>query len=220
MGTAMTTVAVIDDHPVYRRGLAQAVAASPDLMVVATFESVDAFLDAAQPADVVLLDYQLPGVAGPDAVRAIVSTGAAVLMVSANIAREAVLATLAAGARGYVAKHADVPEILEAIATVSDPNDPGTYVSPTLAAYLLDAADTKGVGKLVLSDREREVLALVAGGERDKDIAEILCISVGTVRSHLDHIRTKTGRHRRAELATYALRQGITPSPGSVDGDA
>lgn len=214
----MTTVVVIDDHPVYRRGLAQAVAASDDHEVVATFESVADYLESEQPVEVVLLDYQLPGLAGPQAVRAIVATGAAVLMVSANIARDAVLATLAAGARGYVAKEADVPEILEAIATASDPGGHGTYVSATLAAYLLDAARTSGAVNLDLSDREKEVLALVAGGERDKDIAEILCISVGTVRSHLDHIRTKTGRHRRAELTTYALRQGITPLPDLTDG--
>ena len=135
-------------------------------------------------------------------------------MVSGDIGRDAVLATLAAGARGYVAKHAEVAEILEAIDTIAGSAE-GSYVSPRLAAYLLDAAQAKGPSQLTLTDRETEVLALVAAGERDQDVAEQLCISVGTVRAHLDHIRTKTGQRRRAELTRYALEQGIlTDSDG------
>jgi len=133
-------------------------------------------------------------------------------MVSGDIGRDAVIATLAAGARGYVAKHAEVSEILDAIETISA-SPTGTYVSPQLAAYLLDAHRQRGLDSLKLSKREQEVLLLVAQGERDQDIAEALFISVGTVRSHLDHIRTKTGERRRPGLTRFAVDQGLVPDP-------
>ncbi len=163
----MITVAVIDDHPIYREGLARAVATSDRWTVIGTYESVDEYLAAAPGATVVLLDYQLPGLSGPAAVRALGESGATVLMVSADIGREAVLETLGAGARGYVAKHAEPPEILEAIGIVSDAEHPGTYVSPVLASFLLDASKGSGPDMLDLSEREQEVLGLVAAGERD-----------------------------------------------------
>ena len=142
----------------------------------------------------------------------ITESGSAVLMVSGDIGQDAVIATLAAGARGYVAKHAEVAEILKAIETICV-SPTGTYVSPELAAYLLDANRQQGPESLRLSPREREVLLLVAQGERDQDIAEALFISVGTVRSHLDHIRTKTGERRRPGLTRFAVDQGLVPDP-------
>jgi two-component system, NarL family, invasion response regulator UvrY len=204
----MNTLAVIEDHPVYRDGLAETVAGDGRWELIGAFDKVEAYLADGRVADVILLDYHLPGLHGPAAVEHLTEAGSAVLMVSGDIGRDAVLATLAAGARGYVAKHAEAAEILEAIETIAATGD-GSYVSPRLAAYLLDAAKGKGPSHLALTDRETEVLALVAAGERDQDVAEQLCISVGTVRAHLDHIRTKTGQRRRAELTRYALEQGI-----------
>ena len=212
----MRSVAVIDDHPIYRQGLAQVIAESGEFALAGAYESVDTFEAENATADLVLLDYHLAsGPVGPDAVAILVERGCAVLMVSADIGRTAVLDTLGAGARGYVAKHAPPEEILSAIRIVSDPEDPGTYVSPALATYLLEASRGSEPARLRLSDREREVLALVAAGERDQDIAELLFISIGTVRSHLDHIRTKTGHRRRAELTRFAVDQGLLP--GSRD---
>ncbi len=206
----MTTVAVIDDHPVYRSGLAAAAAAA-GYDVVGEFESVEHYVEATAPpaataVDVVLLDYHLPGLHGPEAVALLASAGSAVLMVSADVGRDAVLETIAAGARGYVPKHAEVDEILGAIKAVCSGPD-GSYVSPRLAAYLLEAHLQRSQTQVELTEREREVLSLVAAGERDRDIADALFISVGTVRAHLDHIRTKTGQRRRADLTRYALEQ-------------
>jgi two-component system, NarL family, invasion response regulator UvrY len=206
----VNTLAVIEDHPVYRDGLAETVASDGRWELIGAFDKVESYLAEGRVADVVLLDYHLPGLHGPPAVERLTEAGSAVLMVSGDIGRDAVLATLAAGARGYVAKHAEAAEILAAIETIAA-SDEGSYVSPRLAAYLLDAAKTKGPAHLALTDRETEVLALVAAGERDQDVAEQLCISVGTVRAHLDHIRTKTGQRRRAELTRYAMEQGIVP---------
>jgi len=206
------SLAVIDDHPVYRDGLAAAVSSLDGWTLIGAFEAVEAYLDHTETAEVVLLDYHLPGLHGPAAVSRISESGSAVLMVSGDIGRDAVIATLAAGARGYVAKHAEVSEILDAIETISA-SPTGTYVSPQLAAYLLDAHRQRGLDSLKLSKREQEVLLLVAQGERDQDIAEALFISVGTVRSHLDHIRTKTGERRRPGLTRFAVDQGLVPDP-------
>jgi DNA-binding NarL/FixJ family response regulator len=212
----MRTVAVIDDHPIYRDGLAQAIVNSGEFALSGTYDDVAGYLSDAPTADLVLLDYHLAsGPVGPKAVSVVVDRGSAVLMVSADIGKTAVLDTLAAGARGYVAKHAPVEEILTAIRLVSDPDSPGSYVSPSLASYMLDADQEPGTHRLQLSQREREVLALVAAGERDQDIAELLCISIGTVRSHLDHIRTKTGHRRRADLTRLAFDQDLASPPSS-----
>ncbi len=208
---APTAIAVIDDHPIFREGLAQMISASGEFALAGTYDSVDAFLAAEVTVDLVLLDFHLGrGPVGPDAVRALVSRGCLVLMVSADIERASVIETLAAGARGYVAKHASVDEVLGAVRIVSDTENPGTYVSPALASLLLEASQGKGRDRLELSDREKEVLVLVAEGERDQDIAELLHISIGTVRSHLDHIRTKTGHRRRADLTRYAIDNKLT----------
>jgi DNA-binding NarL/FixJ family response regulator len=206
----MSTLAIIDDHPVYRHGIAASVSADGRWEVIGAFDGVEAYLAQSVTADVVLLDFHLPGLHGPAAVERLSEAGTAVLMLSGDVGRDAVLATLAVGARGYIAKHAEVAEILEAVSIiVASPT--GSYVSPQLAAFLLDAVQEKGPRPLRLTERELEVLALVAAGERDRDVAETLCLSIGTVRSHLDHIRTKTGQHRRVELTRYAIDQGLVP---------
>jgi DNA-binding NarL/FixJ family response regulator len=208
----MKSLAVIDDHPIYRDGLATAISHFEGWTLLGAFDSVERYFEMSEPAEVVLLDYHLSGLHGPAAVARITESGSAVLMVSGDIGRDAVIATLAAGARGYVAKHAEVAEILNAIETIcASPS--GTFVSPQLAAYLLDANRQQGPDSLRLSPREQEVLLLVAQGERDQDIAETLFISVGTVRSHLDHIRTKTGERRRPGLTRFAVDQGLVPDP-------
>src|SRR5262249_60544551 len=86
----------------------------------------------------------------------------------------------------------------------------GTYASRPLASLLLDSSRVRDARmRLPLSDREREVLSLLAAGERDQEIADALEISVRTVRSHLDRIREKTGRRRRPELTRLAIEKGI-----------
>jgi DNA-binding NarL/FixJ family response regulator len=153
----------------------------------------------------VLLDLNLPGLDGPAGVRAVVERQPNALIVSAAT-RDAVLDAIAAGARGYLAKDVHPEEIATAIAIIAEG---GTYVSATLASYLLASSPAEGPPGLALSQREREVLTLLARGERDEDIAEQLYISVRTVRSHLDRIRHKTGRRRRPDLTRYAMEHGL-----------
>ena len=158
----------------------------------------------------VLLDLQLPGLAGAEGVAHLHDRGLAVLVVSASGSEQAVLDALGAGANGYLTKDSEPAEILAAVKIVARG---GTYVSPTLASYLLSAArGGANRGRLDLTNREREILALVAQGERDQDIAEHLYISLRTVHSHLDRIRDKTGSRRRPDLTRLAMERGIIPT--------
>jgi DNA-binding NarL/FixJ family response regulator len=149
-----------------------------------------------------LLDLHLPDGEGADLVSTVTSRGPAVLVVSASEDRQSVVEAIGAGASGYLPKSAAADEIATATTVVSGG---GTYVSPILAAYLLSADREGSSDERVLTSREREILLLVAEGDTDAEIAERLFISIRTVRSHLDRIRDKTGRRRRAELTRLAL---------------
>ena len=201
-------VAVVEDHPLYRAAVASVLADTEGFELGAVAESVAQFASHHQPeGSVVVLDLNLPGVHDAAAVLEVSGMGHRVLVVSAQAGQEQVLGAIAAGARGYLTKDAGGDEIVRAIREVAAGN---SYVSPTLASFLLGSARDRYAGpKLELSAREREVLSLVAAGERDQDIAETLMISVRTVRSHLDRIRDKTGRRRRPELTRLAIEEGI-----------
>ena len=205
--TEPVVLSVIEDHPLYRNALVRAMADAPDVTIGAVAGSVEEFAAYRQPPGVVVLDLKLPGLRDAAAVVDVVGLGHQVLVVSAHGGQEDVLAAMAAGARGYLTKDADAEEILRAVRAVAAGN---SYVSPTLASFLLDSSRERYSGaKLALSARERQVLALLAAGERDQDIADTLMISVRTVRSHLDRIREKTGRRRRPDLTRLAIQQGI-----------
>jgi DNA-binding NarL/FixJ family response regulator len=201
---SMIRVAIIEDHPVFRKGLMRVVEAAPGLELAGVARSVDEF-DALRLGGgvTVLLDLQLEGsnLEGPDAVAHLVADAYQVLVVSASEQPTDVVQAIGAGARGYLSKQAEETEILGAIQAVAQGR---TYVSATLAGYLLQAP-------IPITAREREILELVAGGETDQDIAEQLTISVRTVHSHLDRIRDKTGSRRRADLTRLAIEHGIIP---------
>ncbi len=206
----MIRVAIVDDHPVFRHGLEHAVESARGLVLVAAAGSVED-LRASDLAhvDVVVLDLGLPGIHGKEAVSELCQQGLKLLIVSAAGGRRDVLDAIAAGAAGYLTKSAEPVEITRAVAIVAKG---ATYVSPALASFFLDSARTEAVNSpLALTKRERDVLALVASGERDADIADELCIAVATVHSHLDRIRDKTGRRRRADLTRLAFEEGIVP---------
>lgn len=229
---AQIEIHIVEDHPLYRAALVQALGAGGDMRVGVTARSVEEFGafqrtrqpqsragEPGRPAErkplrtVVILDLRLPGVSDAEAVATVVGMGFAVLVLSAYGARSDVLAAMSAGASGYLTKDADIDEIHRAVRQVAAGN---SYVSPTLAAHLLDSSRMRYTPvQLPLSDRERQVLALLADGRRDRDIADKLSISVRTVRSHLDRIREKTGRRRRPELTRLAIERGIV---GGADG--
>lgn len=136
------------------------------------------------------------------------------MVVSAQGSRQDVVAAITAGAAGYLTKASEPAEITHAIELVASG---ATYVSPTLASFLLQTSREPEVdGGFTLTVREREILALLASGERDAEIADELFISIATVRTHLDRIRSKTGRRRRADLTRLALEQGVVRPEDSV----
>jgi DNA-binding NarL/FixJ family response regulator len=201
----MTSVAIVDDHPLYRRGLAAAVQHGEGLTLVAEAASIEEF-DARSPqSDVVLLDLHLPGIQGADGVAHVTAKGHRVIVVSAAGAPEDVIDAIAAGASGYLTKDATEQDIERAIRAVAAGQ---TYVSPTLASFLLRVDRQKSIEEeFKLSPRELEILGLVASGETDRDIAQQLHISVATVYSHLERIRDKTGARRRAQLTRLYLER-------------
>ena len=202
----MIQVAIVEDHPVFRKGLMHVVESAPGLTLAGVARSVDEF-DTLHlgGGTIVLLDLQLPGssLQGATAVAHLTDRSHRVLVVSASEAADDVVQAIGAGARGYLSKQAEETEIVGAIRAVAQGR---TYVSATLAAYLLQMP-------IQITAREREILELVAGGETDQDIAEQLTISVRTVHSHLDRIRDKTGSRRRADLTRFAIKRGIIPRP-------
>jgi DNA-binding NarL/FixJ family response regulator len=207
-------VHVVEDHPLFRAALVRALDGAPDMRVGVAAASVEEFAAFRQPPGaIVTLDLKLPGVQDAEAVATVVSMGFHVLVLSAHGGQSDVLSALAAGARAYLTKEADIDEVRRAVRQVAAGN---SYVSPTLAAFLLDSSRARRIEVQVpLSDRERQVLALLAAGDRDRDIADRLSISVRTVRSHLDRIREKTGRRRRPDLTRLAIEKGIVLQPAA-----
>lgn len=205
--TALVQVAVIEDHPLYRQALETVIMAFTSTSLAlstATIEEFDA--RAAHPPDVVLVDLHLPGLDGGPGVRHLAGKGLNVLVLSASTDAPAVIEAIGAGARGYLSKDAQAAEILAAVQAVAAGRG---YVSPALTGHLLQPSRREAQQLPELSHREQEVLAHLAIGETDHEIARTLCISVSTVRSHLDRIRDKTGKRRRADLTRFALEHSI-----------
>jgi DNA-binding NarL/FixJ family response regulator len=207
MGAELISVAVIEDHPLYRRGLMQTIERAEGLTLAAAAPCL-AEMEALNYRDarVVVLDLHLPDGAGAAAVARVLERVSAVLVVSASDSRGDVVEAIGAGASGYLTKSSEADEIVHAIEVVGSGS---TYVSPVLAAYLLqDSSGRSDTEAFALSKRELELLSLLAQGETDADIAARMFISIRTVRSHLDRIRDKTGRRRRADLTRLAYERG------------
>lgn len=211
-------VLVADDFPMFREGVVAALRADPAFLVVG--EASDG-VEAAELArrhhpDVVLLDMMMPRSGGPEAIRLIRrnAPSARVLVISATQHSDLVSAALGAGAQGYLTKFAQPAELRQAIVEV---HGGGRVVSDGLAAGFprvgfgksVGARDSNGQDRPLLSERENEVLAVVARGGSDAAVASALGIGLRTVQSHLGRIREKTGLHRRSELVIWAMRHGI-----------
>jgi len=212
-------ILVVDDHDVVRAGLGTVLEDAEDLSVVAeaaTAEEAVARAHALRP-DVVLMDVRLGGegdVGGIEACRAIRSDLPAtrVLMFSSYGEREAVVASILAGAAGYLTKNVARAQLLEALRAVARGE---SLLEPKVTGLLLDrlkelsAKEQPSDGPL--SPREREVLALIARGRTNREIAEELVISEHTARNHVTSILDKLGLSRRTEAAVYAARLGLVP---------
>jgi DNA-binding NarL/FixJ family response regulator len=204
-------IVVVDDHAVVRSGLRFLLDAEDDMEVVGEAGTAqDAIFEvrAAAP-DVVLLDVVLPGASGIEALPQVLheAPDAKVLMLSMQDDPNYVREAFAAGASGYVLKEAVDAEVVAAIRDVAAGNH---YVHPALGARMVaaDAAAQAAAAADPLSDREREVLRMLALGHTNQEIAQQLYISVRTAETHRAHIMRKLQLSTRAELVRYAIEHG------------
>jgi len=210
-------VLVVDDHAVVRSGLRRVLEAEDDIEVVAEAGDLrDAVFEArAHKPDVILMDVVMPGGSGIEATPAVLKEAqeAKVLMLSMQDDQEYVREAFAADASGYVLKEAVDAEVVDAVREVANG---GRYVHPTLGARLIqaEAQERAEAESDPLSDREREVLRLLALGHTNQEIAKMLYLSVRTVETHRAHIMQKLRLTTRAELVRYALEHGLLEEPG------
>jgi two-component system, NarL family, response regulator NreC len=205
-------VLVVDDHAVVRTGLRRILDAEQDIDTVAEAPTVDrAVFEALEhKPDVVLMDVMMPGKSGIEGVPAVLQAApdAKVLVLSMQDDPRYVREAFEAGASGYVLKEAADTEVVGAVRTVAAGE---RYVHPALGARLVAAEveERKRAAADPLSDREREVLRLLALGHTNQEIAKQLYISVRTAETHRAHIMQKLGLSSRAELVRHALDQGL-----------
>jgi two-component system response regulator NreC len=206
------SIVVVDDHAVVRSGLRLLLDAQDDIEVVGDAGNAkDAIFRArALKPDVMLLDVVMPGESGIDVLPQLLkeSPETKVLVLSMQDDPSYVREAFAAGASGYVLKEAADEEVVAAVREVAGG---GRYVHPALGARLIDAdaAERAAAEADPLSEREREVLRLLALGHTNQEIAQRLYISVRTAESHRAHIMQKLRLTTRAELVRYALSHGL-----------
>jgi two-component system response regulator NreC len=205
-------VVLVDDHAVVRSGLRMLIDAEDDLEVVAEAGDADAGVRAVrlEKPEVVVLDVTMPGKSGIEALPEVLAAapGARVLVLSMQDDPSYVREAFAAGASGYVLKEAADQEVVAAVREVAAGH---RYVHPALGARLVAAEveEARRAAEDPLSEREREVLRLLALGHTNQEIAKLLYISVRTAETHRAHIMQKLGLQTRAELVRYALAQGL-----------
>ena len=201
---------VVDPHTIYRRGLVACLEGLPEVSSVHQAESVrDAWESPPLfESDLVLVDHVMPG--GPDFVGAVgESTGARVIVCSSHCAEDAVLAALQAGAVGVLRKDTLTTDSL-ATAVRAAANGTGV-VTPELLRDLLDGL-AAGIERPVaarLTDREQQVLSLIAEGHPTREVAERLCYSERTVKNVLHDVVTKLGARSRSQAVAHAVREGL-----------
>ena len=220
-------VLIADDQRVVREGLAIVVEGFPDTEVVGLAgdgaEALDLVASAAP--DVVLMDLRMPNVDGVEATRAIRERhpGVAVVVLTTYADDDSIVAALSAGAAGYLTKDAARDDIRRAVEAAAAGQ---AVLDPSVQAALLKAAQ-QGVARPAaptappdgLTDREVEVLALIASGLSNHEIAERLYVAETTVKTHVNRIFAKTGSRDRAQAAVYAHRHGLGDGPAAPEGE-
>lgn len=209
-------VFLADDHKVFRQGLRGILEEEPDVAVVGEAEDGRTAVSAIAGAkpDVVLMDVNMPGLGGIEATRQLLKTAPRVKVValSMHVEEKFVAEMLRAGAVGYVCKKCDAEEVLAAIRCAVTGQ---TYLSPSISGPLVKSY-VQHVGPdpsslyATLTDREREVLQLLAEEKTVKEIAFELHLSVKTVHAHREHLMQKLNLTSLAGLTKYAVREGLT----------
>ncbi|MDO8691489.1 MAG: response regulator transcription factor [Dehalococcoidia bacterium] len=207
-------VLIVDDHAIIRDGLRAILEAQPDIEVVGeAMEGGEALekADKLRP-DVVIMDLTMPGMGGLEATRQLklLHPDVRVMALTMHESDDYFFQVLQAGADGYFVKGGSSTELLSALRTVSQGE---VFLYPSMATRLLkDYLKPARAGRERyegLTDREVEILKLVAEGRSNQEIGDLLVVSVSTVQTHRAHVMAKLGLHSRTELVKYAIRQGI-----------
>ncbi|GAB48474.1 response regulator [Mobilicoccus pelagius] len=212
---AVVRVVVVDDHVLYRRGLEMVLGTEDDLRIVGEAADGVAAVEvvAGTRPDVVLMDVRMPGGDGIEACRRIRDLGldARVVMITTSEDERDLVEALRAGAKGYLLKDAPAEQIIDGIRAVHAGE---SLLSPALTSALLEefsalvGAEERRDPRTMLTEREREVLAVLGEGLTNKEIAGRLFISENTVKNHVHNLLEKLGLHSRTEAALFAVRQG------------
>jgi len=209
-------ILIAEDHTILREGLRALLSQAPNFEIVG--EVADG-LDAVQSVetlrpDIVLMDLTMPRMHGLEAIREIVrrSPETKILVLTVHTNEEYVLAAFAAGAKGYLLKDASHAELLTAIRTILSDKP---YLSPEISAMVLKGyldgrkhLSTESTWD-TLTQREREILKLVAEGYKNKDVADLLCISEKTAQKHRANLMKKLDIHNVAGLTAFAIDKGL-----------
>jgi DNA-binding NarL/FixJ family response regulator len=202
---AKIRVLTVDDHPLMREGIAAIINNEPDMLIIGQAsngrEAIQQFRE--QRPDVTLMDLRLPDISGIDAMIAIRNefSDARIVMLTTFEGDVEIQRALAAGARGYILKNLPPRDLVDVVRQVhAGKKRIPAEVAAQLAEHVSDES---------LTEREREVLQHVAGGNRNRDIAERLFISEETVKVHIKHIMEKLDASDRTEAVTVAVRRGI-----------
>lgn len=212
----MIRVVLADDHKIVRDGLRSMLEKQRDMEIVGEAEdglSTVKLVEELRP-HIVVMDVNMPDLNGIEATRHIASQVPTTKVIGLSMYAEGrfVSEMLAAGASGYLPKKSAADELVVAIHAA---NNGKTYLSPEVAGHVVDAHVRQVQGPKRgafsdLTDREREILQLLAEGKSVKEIAAMLSVSVNTVHTHRQHIMDKLDMHSVAELTKYAVREGLT----------
>ena len=201
----MIRIMLVDDHSVLRKGVDLVLNTEPDMTVVAEAGSGEdaVLLFRQETPDVTLMDLKMNGLSGIDAVAAIRAEfpAARILILSTYDRDDDIYRSIRAGAMGYLVKDAPAEEIIAAIRAV---HLGAKHFSPPIVAKL-----TERMTKPDLSQREMEVLRLMSTGQSNKEIAEILCVALGTVKYHINNILSKLDAEDRVQAVLVAHRSGL-----------
>lgn len=211
--TTSIRVLVADDHPIVRSGIVALLADAADITVVGEVADGDQAVTMALSLlpDLVLMDLRMPTMDGDLATAQILAAepGIRVIVLTTYESDESILRAIEAGASGYLLKAAPQEEILAGIRSVARGE---VALSPAIATLLVRRVKTPAAAATVsLSDRETQVLALVAAGQSNPSIARELFVSEATVKTHLLHAFSKLGVNDRTRAVTLAMELGLLP---------
>lgn len=208
-------IVLADDHIVLRQGLSQAIKGEPDMEVIGQAENGHKVIEMARELtpDVIIMDIAMPELNGIEATRQIVKNHhrIKIIALSMHSNKRFVFEMFRAGAKGYLLKDCEYEELINAIRVVMADK---VYLSPSVTESVIEnymlQPDAQDNAFAVLSDREREVLQLIAEGKTTKQIAKVLHVSPKTVEGHRIRIMHKLNIDSVANLTKYALKEGLT----------